>query len=465
MKRMAIIWLLALLPATAPISKAMEPLQSDLWSGEGFYSSHNRYNLLDVDRQRAHLIVSEFEGALDKLPFEGASMRWKYMHGDFMLHEQALTNIDFKLTGKNEIARIGISLPLWGDKVTLVTNSGLARHGDKTLPVYDSRLAARLFGFVDLDLHTGHTGEMFDLDGIFWGEPISVSFRTDRTVSGLSGRLEIFENVAVLAGYKDLEFDETESEPDQRFNSQIFGSAEYRHQGIILGKTDKAYLQLMFSDFKGAGRLDFYRNSTRFGQIAKFRGECKRWQFAAGLPRWSHNWYLALERLKGKAEFAGHVESWPFTDPLVNLLGLRRNFKGNAEVSLWRLSGRGKTAFIAGTELFATVDLYRVHPELRFVDWMPPFMIFGVDDMDRYSDKYERIDFGRARIRLTKMIGRFLIGYNISQLFPISVREENVSAADGDSGGDNSSSVNLSSDSSSRTDGGRNMRLWVKYNF
>lgn len=465
MKRTAVIWLSVLFLITAPVSEAIEPLQSDFWGSGGFYSFHNRYNLLNVDRQRAHLIVSEFGGALDNLLVEGASMRWKYMRRDFMLHEQELTNVDFKLAGKNEIARVGVSLPLWGDEVTLTANPGLARHGDKTCLVYDSKLAIRLFGFVDLDLHTGRTGEMLDLDGVFWGEAISVSFRTDRTVSGLSGRLEIFENVAVLAGYKDLEFDETESEPDQRFNSQIFGSAEYRHQGIILGKTNRAYLQLMVSDFKGAGRLDFYQNGTRFGQIAKFRGEFKRWQFAAGLPGWPHNWRLALERLKGKAEFAGHVESWPFTDPLVNLLGLRRNFKGNAEVSLWRLSARGETAFVAGTELFAMIDLYRVYPELRFVDWTPPFMIFGVSDMDHYKDKYKRIDFGRAQIRLTKMIGRFLIGYDISQLFPISVREETVSASAGDSGGDNSSSVNLSSGSSSRTDGGRNMRFWVKYNF
>jgi hypothetical protein len=70
-----------------------------------------------------------------------------------------------------------------------------------------------------------------------------------------------------------------------------------------------------------------------------------------------------------------------------------------------------------------------------------------------------------VKVRLTKTIGRFLIGYDISQLFPISVREETVPTAAGDSGGDNSSSVNLSSGSSSRTDGGCNMRLWVKYNF
>jgi hypothetical protein len=171
-----------------------------------------------------------------------------------------------------------------------------------------------------------------------------------------------------------------------------------------------------------------------------------------------------LERFSGTIEATGNIQGWPFTESLEDLLGLRRNFMGTVDATLWHLGARDQFTLFKDIALTVHSDLYRLYPDVRFSDWMPTFMVFGVTDLDQYRDDYDRIDFGRLRLDLSGTIGVIYWGASVSQLFPIKVKKDGIDIAGGtvNQSGD---VIHSSSGDKPTDDGGRriSIRLGVRF--
>jgi len=145
------------------------------------------------------------------------------------------------------------------------------------------------------------------------------------------------------------------------------------------------------------------------------------------------------------------------------LLGLRRNFTGDADISLWRLGAETNLQPSPAWNIVTSLDLYRVYPNLHFADWMPVFMVFGVEDMDTYYDNYDRIDFGRIQVNVARKIGHLTLGGHVSQLFPIKTRKDTDGISTGETGNPSDGGASSSASHGPRDDGGRSIHIWVGY--
>ena len=412
----------------------------------GFNSSYRHYGLVNTVERSGWAWITDIGGRVGAiLPYDG-SVTWQYEEWRLEYTERDLENSQFMLTDKSRAGWIGVDLPVVPDRLLVDARSGVARENDETDVVYAARVKAMPSEAIEIEITSSRTVQSISLDGVFWDEKISLAIPLERKTGGLRTRVYLFGRLSLFLGYNDFAVTAPKSIVDGGYAAGIDGAAEYRTQGIRLGRPEAAHIQLTWDRIHASGQVNLYSDGIRFGQIAKLKGQADRWQLSGRPPFASRTLSLAVDYLSGSVELAGHVESWPFSDPLEDLLGARRNFKGTSRFSLWRFMG--KTAFspFLKVDMAMTLDLYRAFPDFQFADWRPSFLVFGVADMDRYHLQYERLDFGCLRMDASRAFGRFVIACDITQLFPIAVKkvgEETTGTGQPDGGGEDSSSRHL----------------------
>ncbi len=430
------------------------------YGDRSLYSSYRHYNLVRSSERSGWAAVSELGGGIETGLLPGAELRWEYSDRRLEFFEHDLENSDFSLTGHTRSGWIGMRLPLVDDRATLEVQSGVT--SPETGPVkprFAASLHIRPLAMVAVNAYVGSRTDALSLDGIFWGERISLDLPLRRSSSGLDGQLQVLEALSIRLGYHDLGLADSQPEASREFSSSISGAVEHRYQGVRIGDPDGVHLDATAHQIDAGGQLNLFSRGIRFGQASKIKGRIDWYRLEGAPPFATRNLTLAAEYLTCSVEAAGHVEGWPFMDPLENLLGARRNFKGGAEVEFWRLSGKTVFRPAPAWDVTTVIDLCRLYPELHFADWMPSFLVFGVQDMDRYNDEYDRIDFGRLQLEVSRKIGRVVIGGRISQLFPIEVRKPQGSTSSDSEQSDPADT----SGRSARDDGGRSIQLWLTY--
>jgi hypothetical protein len=331
--------------------------------------------------------------------------------------------------------------------------------------IYDHRIVIHPVDCARFEFHLARRGENIDIDGTVLGEPIPFSICTDRSQSGFTGEVRLWAGLTAMTGYTDYQFDDDNITATDRFGSLLLGAATYRYHGLSIGQPGGWHLRLIAGEYCGRGRLDVFSDGTRFGQIARLQAEIKRWQIEAGLPGSGNRRRIIIERFSADAETAGHVESWPFTDPLIDLLGLRRNFRAEAEAVIWHASGRNLFPLPHEVRLLTEIDLFRIYPELHWADWMPAYMVFGVTDMDHYYDEYDRLDIGRLNLTLSRQFGRFILDCRLSQLFPVKLKKSPADDHNAAAGEPDPGPADSAGSGRARDDGGRIVQFRLDYNF
>jgi len=389
------------------------------------YGSHRHYNLINLPERQAWSSVSEFGGSMKSGLFGGAHIWWRLTDRRIDFVERELRNTDFSLTARTKTGWIGLRVPIAGGRAMLDVQSGVS--SPETAParaLYDLHLKASPVEMAAVDIRIGTRMEIIALDGIFWGENIALNIPAVWNYSEFEGRIRLLPALTVRLGYRDMGLSEPDPDRGLEFSSGLSGAAEFRYQGIRFGEDTGAHIQITAHQLDVSGKLNLLSRGVRFGQIAGIDADID-WYRIEGRPPIADHWLeLKLDYLTGSGEAAGHIEGWPFTDPLEDLLGIRRNFKGTAEIELWRVSGAAEFRPTANWNLHTQLDLYRLYPDLRFADWRPTFMVFGVQDMDRYRDDHDRIDFGRLQLEISRAIGRITVGGKILQLFPIRIKKQ-----------------------------------------
>ncbi len=429
---------------------------------QGFYSSFRHLNLIEVADHRGWADRSELGGAFQPSP-EGAAFRWRFVDRRFEFAEQGLSRTDFTVSRRSRDGWLGMRLPVAGNWATLEVQSGVSHRADRADMVYDIRVEATPNDALGVTLRLDSRVENLDIDGVFWGEAIALALPFRWNSSALEARVRLLDNLAVRAGYRDIGLVDREPNGGDEFAAGLSGAAEHRYQEIAWGRDDGPGIRLHAHQIGAGGKLNLYNFGTGFGQVPQIKADID-WYGVEGRPPWAaRHVALSLDYMTVTAKIAGHVKSWPFTDPLEDLLGLRRNFLGDADLTFWRLAGKTDIQPSAAWNIVTSLDLYRLYPDLHFADWMPTFMVFGVQDMDIYDDNYDRIDFGRLQVNVTRKIGRLTLGGHVSQLFPIKIRRDTDGLSSGDSGAPSDGGSSSSSSKGPRDDGGRSVHIWMGY--
>ena len=128
---------------------------------------------------------------------------------------------------------------------------------------------------------------------------------------------------------------------------------------------------------------------------------------------------LSLERGWSSFYGRGHVEFWPFTSGLIDLLGLRRYFIGSASNNYWLATFSNPYQITPHWRLRSFLTLIDTHQSGEFEHWKPVFLVFGKTDVRTSGFAVERLIAGAVTIRSDWQGGDWALSYQFSQFFPI----------------------------------------------
>jgi hypothetical protein len=130
-------------------------------------------------------------------------------------------------------------------------------------------------------------------------------------------------------------------------------------------------------DLHGEGDARF--DGLRFGRLTYVRGSLRSWLAGATWRGRETRVLLEGEQVHGEAVARATLESWPFTDLLVDLLGLRRTALARASLEEWRVHLGAERAGRSG-RIRGGVSGYDLRPDARLTSW--DSALFGIGALD-----------------------------------------------------------------------------------
>jgi len=133
-----------------------------------------------------------------------------------------------------------------------------------------------------------------------------------------------------------------------------------------------------------------------------------------------------IEWLEWEGYGRGHVEFWPFTTGLIDLLGLRRYFIAMTSGHLYRLHVGGRRRLTDSFSFAGGFNLMDVYPEAEVRHWRPAFLVFGVADEQHHELDIRRILAGMIHLSVKYRYASGTVGYSFAQGIPIKVWRREV---------------------------------------
>lgn len=145
---------------------------------------------------------------------------------------------------------------------------------------------------------------------------------------------------------------------------------------------------------------------------------------------WGSFWLSEQHRLgyrvgytRGSGYVRGHLEFWPFTQGLVDLLGLRRYWIGQFEIKRYQYlleyqwENVSKKTF--QKKMKFNIQFFDVFPKLDLQHWKPIFLVFGKTDEQFYRLKIERLQILQIGLTLEVPYHDLIFAIEGSQMLPI----------------------------------------------
>jgi hypothetical protein len=171
----------------------------------------------------------------------------------------------------------------------------------------------------------------------------------------------------------------------------------------------------------------FYNSHQVFGKLTEQKDHSEYYQSEILYRAQSHRVGFTLGWSKGMVSTNGHVESWPFTPTMIDLLGLRYNFRSNLTYNLFRI-GTGYQYYGSDWQLSFKGSFERISPVGGARTWEPEMLVFGVKNLNVYSLPTKRWDGLYLGLYLRKSFGTVLeLAYEFQQYVPLEFKSSNQS--------------------------------------
>jgi hypothetical protein len=230
------------------------------------------------------------------------------------------------------------------------------------------------------------------------------------------------------------EYQETKLKGNQKLSHQTDYFLDPRGDGfsfsnrLTLRLTPE--LQLDFGQkknyLKSSGEL-YYLNQ-KFGKITSLEvseeGVFGRLSFEKKNKR---SFSSEIEVLKMYGEGKGHIETWPFTPTLVDLLGQRLYFRlnGDAKVLRWGIEYHGSESHFLSSRIRISIDYLCILPSLKTATWNT-VLVFGIRNLKKSYLEYQRIDGLFLKFRATQRFKNLSFCYNFFQFIPIHTKTRRI---------------------------------------
>jgi hypothetical protein len=163
----------------------------------------------------------------------------------------------------------------------------------------------------------------------------------------------------------------------------------------------------------------FYDSFQIFGKLTEQKDHSEFYKSEFTYRMGSHRLGLTFGRVAGMISSNGHVESWPFTPTLIDLMGLRYNFKSNLTYKLFRI-GASYHYGNADWQLSFKSSFESINPGGEAKTWEPEMLVFGIKNLNVYTMPLKKWDGLYLGFRLSKSFGSlFQLAYEFQQYVPL----------------------------------------------
>ncbi|MFH1701026.1 MAG: hypothetical protein ABIE07_10600 [Candidatus Zixiibacteriota bacterium] len=408
--------LLAFISGQAPTAESVELIDD----GRNLASSFRHYMFVNHDEHRSRFVTSRIGGILESTPYKGAQIGWIISDDRLDLRDNSLNKTYIDISHRDKSGSVNIYMPLL-EVMELNTRATISHSIARTKFTFDTKFSYAPMEALLLTADIGEKSKSLFLDGAYDTELIAIPFSADWYHYGFSAQLKLHDNLTLYSIIDDIDLLENTITDDGPYSSNNAGSGNYRYFGILFEKSGRGYIKFGVSQIDGGGKINLYYDNVRFGQMSKITGNLRQWQCDLLYKPIMSNWKLSFKRMHFGGALSGNIQSWPFGDQLIDLLGLRRNFTAKADVVLWQATihndfNPGRNSFVR-----LALNLFRAFPDLKFSHWQPAFLVFGVVDLHTNVSDLKRIDFGKLNISFGKKWNHLVLDCDISQLFPIQI--------------------------------------------
>ncbi|MDP8206041.1 MAG: hypothetical protein P9L92_05200 [Candidatus Electryonea clarkiae] len=136
---------------------------------------------------------------------------------------------------------------------------------------------------------------------------------------------------------------------------------------------------------------------------------------------------MEYEQFRFEGSGRGHLEFWPFTSGLVDLLGSRRYFRAstNGELNRYHIGWnhnpkKGWSRALGINMLDLNLDGVTTH-------WRPAFLVFGVEDLQKHRLPVYRVLSGMITLSVGYSKQSWKISYTADQLIPLKIWRYGIS--------------------------------------
>ena len=153
-------------------------------------------------------------------------------------------------------------------------------------------------------------------------------------------------------------------------------------------------IEIGYRNIAAEGNAYAYYQSQRFSKITQIRYHDE--QFALGLKyQRNRHHYISFAYTRTVPAFysRGHVDSWPFTSTLIDLLGMRQYFIGDIKINVDKYSILYNVDINNKSKIKITCDYFSAYPQGYFLTWRPLFLVFGITDEKTKNIVIENIIF------------------------------------------------------------------------
>lgn len=130
-----------------------------------------------------------------------------------------------------------------------------------------------------------------------------------------------------------------------------------------------------------------------------------------------------VEHLEWSGLGRGHLEFWPFTSGLIDLLGLRRRFEAHTEGVIWRLHLAGAGSLGKRWAYAAGLNLVDIRPSADLDHWRPAWVVVGhKEDEHIHRLSIRHIVAGVVSLSMTYRVSYWQAEYSLSQAVPLRIK-------------------------------------------
>ncbi len=266
--------------------------------------------------------------------------------------------------------------------------------------------------------------------GVFSGEPVATSLNLLAEQSRYDVRLRLAPRLAAEVSYASTGLGAIQARSTAETYEFIpNGTAIQRQAGLLFEPWSGSRLLLRYTDLDLDLAARAYWGGQRFGLLKYARGTTVS-RLVAWQARWGRGWRVLCdaERARMSGATYGKVDSWPFTDLLIDLLGISRSFKGDADLR-WTRWHVGLEKTTRRGLLQGGVNWYDLQPEAHLKTWLPYLFGMGQQDVQYHDLTTRRIRLAAVSLGFALPVDSWLFSTRVHQFVYVS-----SSGADSDDG-------------------------------